>query len=204
MNDYKYSIIDIIKEGFVLSNGAKKTFNLALGLLFIIAFAIAMAILLSMPELVNLINLIVSIILLPVSVGLVLLAVNRARGKEIKVSEIFSHFGAMPMLIGAYLLVTLFTILGFIALVIPGIYLGVTYSFTLVLVADKKIGIWEAMELSRKTITEQWFKFFGLALLSSLILLISAIPLGIGLIWTIPAIYLSYGLIYHRLFDEEA
>ncbi|CAI6148647.1 MAG: hypothetical protein SPLUMA1_SPLUMAMAG1_00696 [uncultured Sulfurimonas sp.] len=204
MNDYKYSIIDIIKEGFALSNGAKKTFNLALGLLFIIAFAIAMAILLSMPELVNLINLIVSIILLPVSVGLVLLAVNRARGKEIKVSEIFSYFGAMPMLIGAYLLVTLFTILGFIALVIPGIYLGVAYSFTLVLVADKKIGIWEAMELSRKTITKQWFKFFGLALLSSLILLISAIPLGIGLIWTIPAIYLSYGLIYHRLFDEEA
>jgi len=203
VNDYKYSIIDIIKEGFALSYGAKMTLNLALGLLFVIAFAISFAILLTIPTLANYLNLIVSIILLPISVGIVLLAVNRARGEEIKVSHILTHFGEMPMLIGAYILITLFTILGMIALVIPGIYLGVAYSFTLALVADKKIGIWEAMELSRKTITKQWFRFFGLTLLSGLIIVVSAIPLGIGLIWTLPAIYLSYGLIYHRLFDEE-
>lgn len=203
MNNYRYSIIDIIKEGFTLSYGAKMIFNIALSLLFIIAFGISLLILLTVPSLVNFLNVIVTIILLPITVAIFLLGINRARELEITVSQIFNHFGDMPSLVGAYLLVTVFTILGFIALVLPGIYLAVAYSFTLPLIADKKLGVWEAMELSRKTITKQWFRFFGLGLVAGLVIVISAIPLGIGLIWSIPAVYLTYGLIYHRLFDEE-
>ena len=203
MNNYTYSIIDIIKEGFVLSYGAKMTFNVALSLFFILAVGISVIILLAVPSLVNFLNVIVTMILLPISVSVVLLGINRARGLEITVSQIFNYFGDMPSLVGAYLLVTIFTMLGFMALILPGIYLAVSYSFTLPLIADKKLGVWEAMELSRKTITKQWFRFFGLGLLAGLVIVISAIPLGIGLIWSIPALYLTYGLIYHRLFDEE-
>jgi len=94
-------------------------------------------------------------------------------------------------------------LLGLLLFILPGIYLSIAYFFSYALVVDKGLGVWEAMELSRKTVTEQWFKFFGLALLSILLIIISAIPLGIGLIWSIPTIYIAYGLLYHHLFDDE-
>jgi uncharacterized membrane protein len=93
-------------------------------------------------------------------------------------------------------------VVGFMLLVLPGIYLAVAYSFALPLIVDKKIGVWEAMELSRKTITKQWFSFFGLGIVAALFLIVSAIPFGIGLIWSLPTVYIAYGLLYHRLFDD--
>jgi hypothetical protein len=63
--------------------------------------------------------------------------------------------------------------------------------------------VWQAMELSRKTITKQWFRFFGLGIVAVVLIVVSAIPFGIGLIWSIPTVYIAYGLLYHHLFDEE-
>jgi len=83
------------------------------------------------------------------------------------------------------------------------IYLAIAYIYTLSLIADKNLTVWQAMELSRKTVTKQWFKFFGLGIVSFFFIIISIIPFGIGLIWSIPTVYITYGLLYHRLFDEE-
>ena len=104
----------------------------------------------------------------------------------------------------AYLAMSGLIFLGFLLLVLPGIYLAVSYTFTYPLIVDKGLSVWEAMELSRKTVTKQWFKFFGLGLVSGFFIIISAIPLGIGLFWSVPTIYISYGLLYHHLFDEES
>jgi uncharacterized membrane protein len=93
--------------------------------------------------------------------------------------------------------------LGFVLLVIPGIYLAISYAFVYPLVVDKNLGAWEAMELSRKTVTKQWFKFFGLAVVSAVLIILSAIPLGVGLIWSLPTVYIAYGLLYHHIFDDE-
>lgn len=58
------------------------------------------------------------------------------------------------------------------------------------------------MEASRKIITKQWFKVFGLGICLGIIVAISAIPLGIGLIWTIPLAMLSMGILYQTIFEE--
>ncbi len=42
------------------------------------------------------------------------------------------------------------------------IYFNVAWSFTLPIITMKKVRFWEAMEISRKVITQKWFSFFGL------------------------------------------
>jgi len=203
MQDYTFSITAVLKEGFRRSNGAKGTFIGALLLYLLIEFIIAFALLLIIPQIQDYLNLILTILTLPIAVGIIILGISRARDQEIAVKQIFEYFGHYPYLLLGYILVTIFTVLGFIALVIPGIYLAVSYTYVLPLIADKNMSVWNAMELSRKTITKQWFRFFGLGIAALFFIIVSAIPFGIGLIWSIPTVYIAYGLLYHRLFDEE-
>jgi len=204
MPAYTFSIIGVLKEAFNRTHGVKGTFMAAMLLYFLIQFVIAfILLLLLMPQITNFLELLLTLLTLPISVGIIILGISRARGKDIAVKQIFSYFGSYPFLLLGYILVTLFTVLGFIALVIPGIYLSIAYIYTLPLIADKNLDVWNAMEYSRTTVTKQWFRFFGLGIVSFVFIIISAIPFGIGLIWSIPTVYIAYGLLYHRLFDEE-
>jgi uncharacterized membrane protein len=56
------------------------------------------------------------------------------------------------------------------------------------------------MEASRKAVGQRWFKIFGLFLLLGLIVMISAIPLGIGLVWSMPLLMIAIGILYRTIF----
>jgi uncharacterized membrane protein len=95
-------------------------------------------------------------------------------------------------------------IIGYFLLMIPGIYLFIAYLFTLPLIVEKNLGPWEAMETSRKAVTHHWFKVFFTIIIMHIIVIISAIPLGIGLIWTLPMIFNVGGILYRIMFGVEA
>ncbi|QOP46100.1 hypothetical protein [Sulfurimonas paralvinellae] len=203
MQEYTFSIFGVLKEALNRSNGVKGTFMGAMLLYLLIQIVIAFVLLLIMPQIQDYLDLILTLLTLPISVGIIILGITRARGEELSVKQIFDYFGQYPYLLLGYFLIVLFTVLGLIAFIIPGIYLSIAYIYALPLIADKNLSVWNAMELSRKTITKQWFRFFGLGIVSFFFILLSAIPFGIGLIWSIPTVYIAYGLLYHQLFDEE-
>ena len=94
------------------------------------------------------------------------------------------------------------TIVGFMLLILPAIYVTVAYAFTIPLIVDKNMEVWEAMEHSRKTVTKHWFKVAGLMGLLTIIMLLGAIPLGVGLIWALPLMFVTlYGLAYPVMFE---
>jgi membrane-anchored glycerophosphoryl diester phosphodiesterase (GDPDase) len=76
--------------------------------------------------------------------------------------------------------------LGFVLLILPGIYLAVAYMFALPFAVAQRMDFWTAMEASRKLITKNWFSFFGFGLVLFLINLGGALLLGVGLLVTIP------------------
>lgn len=88
------------------------------------------------------------------------------------------------MLVG--LVTAILVSLGLIVFILPGIYLAVSYLFALILVQDRAMNFWEAMETSRRLVTRQWFAFFGLVLILFAINFVGAIPAGLGLLLTIP------------------
>jgi predicted Ser/Thr protein kinase len=99
---------------------------------------------------------------------------------------------------------SLLTWLGFLCLILPGIYLWIAWMFTLPLVVDKQLDFWSAMELSRKVVTKHWFKFFGMTLLMILVWFAGLIALWIGLFVAMPIIFLTVVFAYEDIFGSAA
>ncbi len=134
--------------------------------------------------------------------GLYLYAIKRAADQEsASVNDVLSALPLFLPLAGVMFLSTLLTFVGFVLLIIPGIYLAIGYMLALPLKVERGLGIWEALETSRKSIQNHWFKVFGLGLVTAIAVgLGSLITLGIGMIWAWPFFILVYGVLYHRIF----
>ena len=139
-------------------------------------------------------------ITIPLSLGLLLLGYSRANDEELRIDSMFNYYVLVWPLVFASILITIITYIGLALLILPGIYLSVAYSFTLPLMVDKGLGIWGAMEVSRQAVTKHWFSVFGVNITLVLLTVLSAIPLGIGLIWTIPLIMIAQGVMYRKIF----
>ena len=114
--------------------------------------------------------------------------------------RLFLFFPQATRLLVTTILMTLLIFVGYVLLVIPGLYLSVAYLFVLPLLVQRELGMLDALEVSRKAITHRWFTVLGILLALALINVIGAIPLGIGLIWTIPWTMLAMGVMYQRIF----
>ena len=145
-------------------------------------------------------TLVITVLTYPFMAGLMMIGIRRAAGQPLSFNEIFSHFGrAVPLIITA-LVMTLLVYLGMLLLLIPGIYLSIAYMLAIPLVVERGLSPWQALEASRKAITQHWFKVFFLFLTMNIVVWISMLPLGIGLIWTIPMFIVMIGVLYNRIF----
>lgn len=144
--------------------------------------------------------------------GLMLIGVRRALEQRVSWKMVFAAFSGKKILSVsiATFLQLLLIVIGFLLLVLPGIYLTVGYALTLPLILDKGLGPWEALETSRKAIHKKWWTVLGMYLVMMLLYMVAIVPLGLGLIWAVPMFMVLVGVLYTRLFgfseveeDEE-
>ncbi|MDH5353092.1 MAG: hypothetical protein OEY09_01505 [Gammaproteobacteria bacterium] len=145
-----------------------------------------------------------NIALIPLFFAIHLLGMRHAERKSVSASSIFGYFHKLPTLFLCYIIMVLLITLGSLLLVLPGIYLMIAYVFAMVLVIEKDMTAWRALETSRKAITRKWFPMFGLLLLIMLINMLGILTLTIAWIWTIPWSALTMSMVYTRLFGAEA
>ena len=210
--EYDFNIIEVIKEGFRRIEGVKGTFLAAFALYIFVA--IILQILLGFifpsppapaePNYLNqqIVTILSYPVLMPLMLGMIMLAINHSRGEQIEYRSIFNYYHLTGTLSFAAIFIYIMTVIGFVLLILPGIYLSIAYVFTLPLIADKNMTVWEAMEFSRKSVTKHWFKVFGLLFLLSLMMAVGTLALGIGLIWAVPLMFVTlYSLLYPLIFD---
>ena len=135
----------------------------------------------------------------PAQVGLSVLGARRAAGAETRVSTLGAMYPQCGRIAGVMILQALLICLGFICLIIPGIYLAVSYSLAPLLLVDRGLGAWESMETSRRVIGTCWFRTAGLIVTLFAFALLAIPTLGIGLIWLMPFFLICWGMLYHRL-----
>ncbi|MBE0636037.1 hypothetical protein IH601_08580 [Candidatus Bipolaricaulota bacterium] len=80
------------------------------------------------------------VVLAPLYAGQHLLALKAVRREPVAFRELFAGMHQLGPIIGAYLVVSLLTILGTLALIIPGIIITLMYSFVLIRFLDPKLG----------------------------------------------------------------
>ena len=141
---------------------------------------------------------------MPMVVGITIMGIRHSQGKQVSAGSILNYFHRLPGAILWYLLYTLMISLGYLLLILPGIYLSFAYMFSLPLMIEKDLGAWSALEVSRKAVTRIWFRATGFLLLIMLLISLGMIPLGIPLIWIVPWVTLAYAMLYFKLFGAEA
>jgi uncharacterized membrane protein len=94
--------------------------------------------------------------------------------------------------------------IGLILLIVPGIYLIVSYLFALMFIMDRGLDFWPAMETSRRAVQTRWFNFFLLLLLLALLNIGGLLLLGVGLLVTVPLTHCIVTAAYDDIFGLQS
>ena len=214
--NYDFQTMELVKEAWALTKGAKGSIwgGMLISYLIVIVLMLPFELLIADPTdasnvggylaLSFISQLVVQAISYPLFAGLIMIGIRRAAEQPYSFKLVFAYFNKIVPLAITGILMTIIVTIGFMMLLVPGIYLAVAYGLALPLVVEKDLGPWQALEASRKALSKKWFKVFGLYLVSGLICMVSAIPLGIGLIWTMPMFMILIGVLYRTIFGVEA
>jgi len=212
---YHFEIIGAIKEAWANLKGIKT--NVLLGL--IIYMAVTMVIggvlgflsaqmqtagqgtLIGMQIITQILIMLVG---MPMVAGIFMIAIKHSVSAPTRVGEIFRHYDKAFRILWLYILMYIMMILGFVLLVLPGIYLMVAYTMALPLLIEKNMSVWQAMETSRKAISKKWFTMLGFWIVNMFVIMLGFLALMIGVIWALPLVVLAYAIVYRNMFGVEA
>ena len=168
------------------------------------------------PELLQLINVIVTIAVWPFIAGVEMMGILHAINKPTKSKMVFSFLERGSWVALCALLTSLLVSLGFQLLFIPGVILAVLLSLTVPLVVEKKLSPVQAIVLSVKSLRFKLaplFLIYALLIMSLVFLLLpfailadsSLAPIGIilfifGLSYLAPWYYNIKGILYREIF----
>ncbi len=141
----------------------------------------------------------------PLIAGLYFYFLRKIRREAPTIETAFSGFtqNYLHLFLGTFVRLVLM-LLGFLCLILPGIYLLVAWIFTLPLIIDKRVDFWSAMELSRKMVTKHWWKFLGFLIVLVLINLVGLLVCGFGFFISSPITTAALAYAYEDLFSATA
>ena len=215
--NYQFAIKEICAEAWQKVNGSKITFLMAAIIYVVVAIILefGLATILTAFGLVTtdtltpsggailggtISELLQILITTPLMAGLIVMGMRIANGQVAEVGLMFSQFSKILPLFFTTILMWIFIAIGFVLLIVPGIYLLFAYAMAIPLVVDKDMGPWQALETSRKAITKKWFKYSGFYLLMLLAILLGVLLILIGVIWAAPFVLIAYGIAYRNIF----
>ena len=137
----------------------------------------------------------------PLAGGMLLYFLKKIRGEKATIETVFCGFSSrfLHLFLGGFV-TGLLTWLGFICLILPGIYLLIAWAFTLPLIADKQLDFWSAMELSRKVVTKHWWKFLGFGLVLLLLTFAGVLACFVGVFVSLPLVLATLMYAYEDVF----
>ena len=144
-----------------------------------------------------------SLLLAPLFYGIFYLGIRRSAGETLSVGMIFEPFKLFLKLNGVTLLAGFAVGIGFLLLVLPGIYLILACYFAPYLILKQDMSIWQSLEKSQKAVNKYWWRFFGLTSFLTLLNFLGAILLFLPLIWTIPISLIAIGDVYNASFGDS-
>ena len=134
----------------------------------------------------------------PLLVGFYLAARHMKAGGDAGLELFFNGFRKFGPLLILNLLMSLVILLGFLLLIIPGIYFSISYLFAHLFVWFYDVPPGEAITLSRKMVSGNFIQITWVWLLLLGLNFLGALALGLGLLVTIPI----SALVIYAIFDD--
>ncbi len=129
--------------------------------------------------------------------------IRMARGEKVGIGDFFkTGFNRFGILLGTTILSFLGIVIGFICLIIPGIYLMIRWYFLYQVIVDRDASVFESFKQSADMVTGQFWIILTLIILIAVIQAIGG-TIVVGTIVTIPYTSLLTAHIYLALTREN-
>ncbi|MBI5092600.1 MAG: hypothetical protein HZB26_09175 [Candidatus Hydrogenedentes bacterium] len=135
----------------------------------------------------------------PLLLGYYFAVLKVLRGQGAAVGDVFSGFQNFLPGFLAYLIITIFTVIGTMLCVLPGLFVQMIYCLTYIFIVDRKQDFWPAMESSRQTVMAAMGSWIVLYLVIIGINIAGALACGVGLLVSGPISALILAMAYEQV-----
>ena len=139
----------------------------------------------------------------PLMAGLHIACIRKLMSGRTEVGDLFKAFNRFGATLLACLVISVFTFLGSLLCVIPGLILFAMYQFTYLFIVDKKMDFWPAMQASHELVKKDYFGFTLFVVALILINIGGFLLCFVGLLVTIPLLHAAITVAYRDLVGFE-
>lgn len=141
----------------------------------------------------------------PLSLSLAMIFLRISRNEAIKVEMIFEGFNDFGRNVMAALLISVYTFLWTLLLIVPGIIAAISYSMTYFIMADDpQINASDAIKASKEMMMGHKTDFFVLMLSFIGWIILGIISFGIGFLWIGSYMQMATTVFYHEIRGESS
>ena len=144
-------------------------------------------------------NSIITFLMTPISVGYSLYVLNFVRGKEFKIEDLFSKIKYILPIWAIVIIIDIFTSIGFIFLIIPGIIISLMFAMSSYVMADSDIKVDKVLKDSADLMKGHKWDYFVFSLSFIGWILLCVITIGIALVYVEAYILVAEALYYEEL-----
>ena len=143
-------------------------------------------------------QLVFMIMFYPFLAGVFLLGLRQSVGRPVSFGQQFRQYGMMLPILGIAIVQTIASLIGFILLILPGIYVAIALGLAIPLKVEKQLGVVESLTTSVQLVNKKFLNVAVLAIVASLVASFSFITI-IGWIWAIPWMLMVFAITYRQL-----
>jgi hypothetical protein len=135
--------------------------------------------------------------------GLHIYTMKKIVKRPADIGDLFKGFEFFIPTLLATILIGVFTFVGFLLLIIPGLVVAAMYKFTYLFIVDKRMGFWQAMQASHAVVRQDYFGFVMFLILAFLVNVLGFLCLVVGLLVTVPMTIAAITVAYHEIVGFE-
>jgi len=139
----------------------------------------------------------------PLMAGFHIACIRKLMSGKTEVGDLFKAFNRFGPTLLACLVVSVFTFLGSLLCIIPGLVVAAMYLFTYLFIVDKKLDFWPAMQASHELVKKDYFGFTLFLLALILINVAGVLVCFVGLLITMPLSLAAITVAYRDLVGFE-
>ncbi len=139
-----------------------------------------------------------TLLMYPLFAGIFMCGLRRSIELPVDSGELVAYYDQFLTIAAIGFLQSMLTMIGFVLLVVPGVYLSIALSLAIPLHVEKGLGVVDSLMTSMRIINREFLSVGVLAIVTSFVIFFSAFTL-VGLVWAAPWGVLVYAITYRQL-----
>jgi uncharacterized membrane protein len=137
--------------------------------------------------------------------GFHIYTIKKMTGRRAEFGDLFKGFNYFIPTLVASLLIGVFTFMGTIFCIIPGLVVAAALKFTYLFIVDKRMDFWPAMQASHAIVKLDYFGFTMFLILAFLVNVLGLLCCVVGLLLTFPLTIAAITVAYKEIvgFDQR-